>query len=312
MAAVLKTAARGTVPGVRIPPSPPTFAHLRLATLLGELRLASHISDPDPMGAPLLNWLFRAAVTLAALAGATALVFLPAPAWVRGVLLAAGLAAGLALAFRYLPAFDPLLRIRWRLPRRARARRCCALTFDDGPSESTEAVLDILAKERVQATFFVLGMHVERHPDTIRRMSAAGHAIGIHGMEHGKLSGRDDVEVDRQIGGVLASLERLGVAPARVYRTPHGYKSAGVFEVARRRGLSVWAWSRGVWDTASPRPAVLVRRATRLARPGMVLLLHDGRGAERDPDVSAMLAALPDIVARLRRRGFTFVRLGDA
>jgi hypothetical protein len=64
-----------------------------------------------------------------------------------------------------------------------------------------------------------------------------------------------------------------------------------IFKAARRRGLTVWAWSRGVWDTNRPTADVLVRRATRLARPGMVLLLHDGRGEEPEPDVSAMVRA---------------------
>ena len=82
--------------------------------------------------------------------------------------------------------------------------------------------------------------------------------------------------------------------------------------VARRRGLKLWAWSRGVWDTDRPDPAVLVRRATRLARSGMVLLLHDGRGVERQPDIAPMLVALPAILRELKRRGFAFVRVGDA
>ena len=106
-------------------------------------------------------------------------------------------------------------------------------------------------------------------------------------------------------------LERLGVTPAKVYRTPHGFKSRGVFEVARRHGLTLWAWSRGVWDTDRPDPAVLVRRATRLARSGMVLLLHDGRGDEVQPDVQPMLTALPAIIRELKQRGFAFVRVGD-
>jgi len=84
-----------------------------------------------------------------------------------------------------------------------------------------------------------------------------------------------------------------------------------VFEVARRHGLTLWAWSRGVWDTDRPDPSVLVRRATRLARSGMVLLLHDGRGDERQPDIEPMLVALPEIIRELKRRGFAFVRVGD-
>jgi len=263
------------------------------------------------MGAPVLTWIFRAVVALAVPGGAVAVLSLPVPAAARALVLAAGLVAVVAAAFRYVPAFDPLGRIRWRLPRRAASPRTCALTFDDGPSPSTGAVLDILSREGVPATFFVLGANAERHPEALRRMQVEGHAVGIHGMEHRKLSGADPGEVGRQIDGVLAVLGRLDVTPARLYRTPHGYKSAGVFAAARERHLTIWAWSRGVWDTAGPTPRVLMRRATRWARPGLVLLLHDGRGQEPAPDVSSMLAALPDIIRTLKSRGFTFGRLSD-
>jgi len=263
------------------------------------------------VGAPLRNWIFRVALSLAVAAAVAAIVTAPASLWLRLALLAASLAAGLVLAFRLMPAFDPLGRIRWHLPASSGVRRC-ALTFDDGPSPATEAVLDILAAEGVPATFFVLGANAERHPRIVQRARDDGHAVGLHGMTHAKLTGAAADAIEQQVSGVTDVLERLGVTPSRIYRTPHGYKSSRVFEVAARHGLTLWAWSRGVWDTDRPEPAVLVRRATRLARSGMVLLLHDGRGHEMQPDIQPMLAALPAIIRELKQRGFTFVRVGDA
>jgi peptidoglycan/xylan/chitin deacetylase (PgdA/CDA1 family) len=239
-----------------------------------------------------------------------AIVSTPLPFWARLALLVAIVAIALDQAFRRVPAFDPLGRIRWHLPSATGAKRC-ALTFDDGPSQATAAVLDILASEGVPATFFVLGTNVERHPQVVQRARDEGHAVGIHGMDHAKLAGAAADVIERQVSGVTRVLAHLGVTPANVYRTPHGYKSSGVFEVARRHGLTLWAWSRGVWDTDRPDPSVLVRRATRLARSGMVLLLHDGRGEEPQPDVQPMLAALPAIIRELKQRGFAFVRVGD-
>jgi peptidoglycan/xylan/chitin deacetylase (PgdA/CDA1 family) len=249
-------------------------------------------------------------MSLAVAGSVAAVLSAPAPLRLRLVLLAVGVAAGLDQAFRRLPAFDPLGRIHWRLPGSHGAKRC-AITFDDGPSPSTVAVLDILAAEGVPATFFVLGVNVERHPATVQRAQAEGHAVGIHGMDHSKLAGASESTIERQVSGVTGVLERLGVTPAPIYRTPHGYKSARVLAVAKRHGLTLWAWSRGVWDTDRPDPARLVRRATRLARSGMVLLLHDGRGVERQPDITPMLVALPAILRELKRRGFAFVRVGD-
>jgi peptidoglycan/xylan/chitin deacetylase (PgdA/CDA1 family) len=88
--------------------------------------------------------------------------------------------------------------------------------------------------------------------------------------------------------------------------------TASTAAAARKLGLELWAWSRGIWDTDRPAPPVLVHRATRLARSGMVLLLHDGRGDEEAPDVSSMVEALPQIIAKLRSNGFDFVTLDAA
>jgi peptidoglycan/xylan/chitin deacetylase (PgdA/CDA1 family) len=263
------------------------------------------------VGAPFRNWVFRVMLSLGIAAAVTLVLSAALPLWLRLVLVAAMALSAFNQAFWHLPAFDPRGRVRWHLPPAAGARRC-AITFDDGPSPSTPAVLDILAAEGVPATFFVLGVNVERHPDVVRRAQVEGHAVGLHGMDHEKLAGVSEAVIEQQVSGVTRVLERLGVTPASVYRTPHGYKSPGVFEVARRHGLTLWAWSRGVWDTDRPDPAVLVRRATRLARSGMVLLLHDGRGEEPQPDVQPMLTALPAIIRELKQRGFTFVRVGDA
>jgi peptidoglycan/xylan/chitin deacetylase (PgdA/CDA1 family) len=263
------------------------------------------------MGAPAREWAIRTAAACAVIALVSLVLRETWPVSAKSAVLAPAAVAGFWLAFRFLPGFDPLFRIRCRLPGGLRGERRCAITFDDGPSHATEAVLDILAAEHVPATFFILGVNAERYPDVIRRAQAEGHAVGIHGMTHAKLAGASEEAVEREVLGTMETLTRIGIKPSKVYRTPHGFKSRGVFAVARRHGLALWAWSRGVWDTDAPAPAVLVRRATRLAGSGMVLLLHDGRGNERHPDLGPMLSALPRILKELKRRGFTFVSLTE-
>jgi len=263
------------------------------------------------MGAPLRVWLTRAVGAAVAVAIVVASVSLAMPWWARLVAPIALAAGAAGVAYRVLPAFDPFGRVCWRLPGRADGARRCAITFDDGPTPATARVLDILAAEGVPATFFVLGHNVARHPDVVRRAQAEGHAVGVHGMDHAKLAGAADAAIAAQVDGVRRELATAGVEPSPVYRTPHGWKSPGVFAAARQRGLTLWAWSRGVWDTDRPSPEIIVRRATRGARSGMVLLLHDGRGDDPHPDITPMVAALPDILRELKRRGFAFVRLAD-
>ncbi len=263
------------------------------------------------MGAPLRTWFTRAIVVFSAAVVAAAILELPVSLLTRVLLLSLCAACTGAVAYRVLPAFDPFGRVRWRLPSGADGAPRCAITFDDGPTTATAQVLDILAAEGVPATFFVLGRNVERHPELVYRAQSEGHAIGVHGMDHRRLAGAGETAIATQVAAVVRALATAGVTPARVYRTPHGWKSPGVFAAAHRHGLTLWAWSRGVWDTDRPSPHVIVRRATRFARSGMVLLLHDGRGDDPRPDVAAMVAALPDILRELKKRGFAFVRLAD-
>ena len=159
------------------------------------------------MGAPLRNWIFRLLLLLAAFATVVAIRSAPLPLWARLGILAVVAGAALDQAFRRVPAFDPLGRVRWHLPSTAGAKRC-ALTFDDGPSPATAAVLDILAAEGVPATFFVLGANAEG----FRGSSSArdeGHAVGIHGMDHATLAGAAPDAIECQVSGVTRVLARL-------------------------------------------------------------------------------------------------------
>ncbi len=260
------------------------------------------------MGAKARAWMNRGLVILAIAAGTWLILWLPAvPRWGKLAILAMAALIGAVVAWREIPAFDPLGRVHWRLPRRP--ERTCAITFDDGPSANTARVVEILGHHQVKATFFVLAANARRHPEVLRRVAEQGHAVAIHGVTHRKIHRDSEAAVERELSTAIEELSSLGVPPARLYRLPHGLKSTAALRVARRLGCRVWAWSRGVWDTDRPEPEVLVRRATRFACSRMVLLLHDGRGDEEHPDIEPMLAALPRILERLRAEGFTFQTL---
>lgn len=222
---------------------------------------------------------------------------------------AAVLGIGGSLAWRVVPWIDPLFRIRWRLPRASNGRPRCAVTFDDGPSPGTAAILDALRAARVPATFFVLARNAARYPDLVRRAAAEGHTIGIHGTTHRTLTFASRPDAEREIGGAIAELVAIGVTPAAVYRPPHGRKSPQTLRVLQRRGLQMWAWTRGLQDTRGAPPETLVERAARRAHDRMVLLLHDGHDDEATPDVTPLIVALPQILASLTARGFEFTTL---
>jgi peptidoglycan-N-acetylglucosamine deacetylase len=185
-----------------------------------------------------------------------------------------------------------------------------SLTFDDGPNPyATPVILDALGGAGVRATFFFLGRHVERWPEIARRTASEGHQIGNHGYFHRKLHFRSVAYVrDDLTRGKRAIELACGVTPA-FFRAPHGFRSPWVTAVARSLGERTVGWSLGVWDTDRPGADAIVARTVDGARPGSILLLHDGDGYDPVGDRMQTAEAVPRIVEQLHEHGFTFATL---
>lgn len=223
------------------------------------------------------------------------------PAALGGAALLAGLAAHGAF-YRNSPLFGPVL---GRLPTR---ERVVALTFDDGPNpDATPRILDALAAADARATFFILGRHAERWPALVRRVHAEGHAIGNHGYYHRKLHFKSPAYVrDDLTRGADAIAHACGERPA-LFRAPHGFRSPWVNAVARSLGERVVGWTLGVWDSDRPGADAIARRTLDGARPGAILLLHDGDGYDADGDRRQTAEAVPAVLAGLAARGYRVV-----
>lgn len=185
-----------------------------------------------------------------------------------------------------------------------------ALTFDDGPNpEATPRILDELASREVRATFFILGSHADQWPALVERIAREGHQIGNHGFFHRKLHFRSPFYVRRDIELGAQAIERACGAAPRFFRAPHGFRSPWVTPIARSLGQRTVGWSLGVWDTDRPGVKAIVDRAVEGARRGSIILLHDGDGYDAHGDRMQTAAAVPQIIAGLRRRGLAFTTL---
>ena len=177
-----------------------------------------------------------------------------------------------------------------------------ALTFDDGPwPHTTQQMLTILSQRQAPATFFVVGRQVERYPELVRREVAAGMAIGSHSYRHPQPFDRLPVaRIRDEITQGRRTLVPLGIYPVG-FRPPGGAASPAVTAAAQELGDRTVLWSV---DPADWQPGVasdqLVQRVLAAARPGAIVLLHDGGGNR-----SATVAALPAIIDGLRRLGLT-------
>ena len=194
----------------------------------------------------------------------------------------------------------------WRGPR---SRRAIALTFDDGPSESTPAILEILDRHRVPATFFQCGANVERLPAVAREVRAAGHEVGNHSHTHPMLCFRSPAFILDELRRAQEAIgAHTGAVPAW-FRAPFGVRWFGLGAAQRKTRLTGVMWTAIGYDWNSKADAVVERMSGR-AENGAILCLHDGRELRVKPDVGATVESVRRLVPMLLDRGYQFETIG--
>ncbi|MBV8811327.1 MAG: polysaccharide deacetylase family protein [Acidobacteriaceae bacterium] len=189
-------------------------------------------------------------------------------------------------------------------------RRTISLTFDDGPSEGTLALLDYLAKEKVWATFFMCGSNVKRLPHIAGRVAAAGHEIGNHTYSHPNLTFKSCDFIDREFTEAQEVIQsETGMAPM-LMRPPFGYRWVGMRPVQYKLSLLAVMWTVLGFDWKWPTSRI-VDHVLKLASPGGIVCLHDGRAVQPRPDISTTLAAVRQIVPVLKDQGYEFETVSD-
>lgn len=186
-----------------------------------------------------------------------------------------------------------------------RSRAAIALTFDDGPSESTPALLRILERHQIPATFFMCGQNVERLPGVAQSVSQAGHEIGNHSDSHPRLDFCSRDFIYRELAVAQEKIVRhTGVTP-QLFRAPYGVRWFGLRSAQQRLGLIgvMWGTIGNDWKWPASRVAQLLLGR---ARQGHIFCLHDGRRTDPSPDIGATLEAVDAIIPVLKERGLRF------
>lgn len=179
-----------------------------------------------------------------------------------------------------------------------------ALTFDDGPVATTPAVLDILARHGVPATFFCIGQRVRENPALVRRIEAAGHLIGNHSFTHHFFI---DLFSTRQLSQEIsdtdaAIAEATGRRP-RLFRPPYGVTTPNFARAIGRAGHLCIGWSVRSLDTVVKDEQQLLDSMVRALAPGAVFLFHDSS--------AATVGMLDAFIRQARQRGFRIVPLSQ-
>jgi peptidoglycan-N-acetylglucosamine deacetylase len=209
-------------------------------------------------------------------------------------------------------AYAPNSRLYGPIIGRGPRQRVAFLTFDDGPNPGvTERVLEVLEREAVPATFFMVGRHVERHRANALAVAQAGHEIGNHTYSHIKLhrvGPRRAAEEIRRGHEIIAEI--TGAIP-RSFRAPHGYRSPFVGRAIAPYRYQVFGWTLGVWDSARPGAEKIRARVRTGLRPGSIILLHDGDGYHPLGDRWQTAAALQGIITDTRAAGYRLAPLAE-
>ncbi|MEV0228332.1 polysaccharide deacetylase family protein [Nonomuraea sp. NPDC050786] len=181
--------------------------------------------------------------------------------------------------------------------------KCVALTFDDGPGPQTARVLDLLRAGHARATFFTVGINAAAQPGLLRRMSAEGHLIGNHTWAHRDLSKQPVIKIADSLGRTEAAVEAaIGQKPT-LLRPPYGAVSQELRDVAAQEGIALVTWDVDTKDQLEEKARDIVDLAVRRAHPGAIILMHDIHRESVD--------AVPDIIERLRGKGYSFVTVPE-
>ena len=197
----------------------------------------------------------------------------------------------------------------WRMPRSSPST--VYLTYDDGPNPATTPdLLDVLTREQVRATFFLIDDHLtDETAPIVRRMLSERHAIGLHSGSRTDLLLSPE-ELGRKLTAAAGRIERLGgAAPCRAFRPHAGWRGGQMFAGLEQLDYTLVGWGWMLWDfnwfRARSADATFKRLTNRVSA-GDIIVMHDGdESAPRRPQPQTV-EATARLIPALRDRGFAF------
>lgn len=151
-----------------------------------------------------------------------------------------------------------------------------ALTFDDGPSEFTLEVLELLKKCNAKATFFCIGKNIEKHPEIVKQIISEGHLVGNHSYNHSKFF---DFYNARQIADEIEKtdelLEKFTSKKINFFRPPYGVTTPSIRRALKLTGHKVIGWNIRSLDGGTKNQELILNRIIKRVSPGGIVLLHD-------------------------------------
>ena len=218
------------------------------------------------------------------------------------VVLAVFIVMGLGVAIPQLKLFGPFI------CRGSPARRCVALTFDDGPDpRSTPRLLELLRAAGIRAAFFGIGQRVAANPELAAQIVREGHLLENHTYTHSNFTNFfTSARLRTELAQTQAAIEKAAGTTPAYFRPPIGLSNPRIFRVAHSLKMQVIGWTVRSLDTITTDPQKIVARIARGLQPGAVILLHDG-----NIPVEKLETTVKSLLDTLRGLGYEVVRLDE-
>ncbi|MDN4526763.1 polysaccharide deacetylase family protein [Fictibacillus fluitans] len=183
------------------------------------------------------------------------------------------------------------------------------LTFDDGPSRTSDGIMDVLNKYQVKATFFMLEPNMLRFQDQVKRMDREGHSLGLHGVSHdAKKIYRSKETVVQEMDQANRALQKITGKRTALIRTPYGsapYMKPEYQRAVKEKGYELWDWTIDSMDWSYRSPQYVANSISQLKKMGsrsepIVILMHERQET---------LESLPRLLDYLKSNGYTMKRI---
>jgi peptidoglycan-N-acetylglucosamine deacetylase len=187
-------------------------------------------------------------------------------------------------------------------------QKVIAFTFDDGPDAyNTQALLEILRKEKVKTTFFILGKKAKQYPSMMKRIAKEGHELGNHGYSHSQFRKLTTKQVFWEITTTEQMIVKATGHKPRCFRSPYGQITPIIQQQAYRMGYRFIEWSIDTRDWVHGKNAKMIQDSVEpYIHAGDIVLFHDGGGNR-----SETIKAVRKLIRNLKSRGYKFVTVSE-
>jgi len=179
-------------------------------------------------------------------------------------------------------------------------KNAVAITFDDGPSQYSKKIVDILKEYQVGGTFFYIGINVKKNRDAVQYVKENGFTIGNHSLSHKQLTILDNEMQKYEIMEAKQLIEEITLEEVKLFRPPYGAMDETTVDLAITNNNKVVLWNNDPKDWESQNPDLIFNHIRNSENAGSIILLHESQ---------AVIDALPRIIEYLQAQNLQIVSL---